>query len=316
MNSFDAPLQIGSLTLPHRLIQGPLAGYSCAPFRRLFGYFQPPAYAVSEMISAHDLLTKHQANSRYLARAPDEGILAYQIAGRDPATMAAAAARLQDLGADLIDINCGCPKAKIRQKGAGSALLDDPARLLDIVRQVKAGLRIPLTVKIRIGQLEADERLVKALADEGADALIIHGRRWQDDYGVANNVQRIAQLKRAVTIPVIANGDIQDAASLHQAMKDTGADAFMIARGGSGRPWLYAELRGQLAAIPSMGRRVDLFMQHLDDLAQLESPYQALLQSRSLLRYYFREVLNSAQLADLYQAESLTMLERQLRSAL
>src|SRR3989338_8506306 len=238
MSSIQNPLQIGQLSLPHHLIQGPLAGYSCAPFRRLFRHFIRPAFAVSEMISAQDVLNKHQTNSRYLYRADDEGILAYQIAGHNPATMAAAAEKLQDLGADLIDINCGCPKAKIRQKGAGSALLDKPLQLIQLVSQVKARLQIPLTVKIRINHLESDRLLVKALAENGADAIIIHGRRWQDDYDVANNFQHIAQLKAAISIPVIANGDISDQSSLAQAMKNTGADGFMISRAGTGKPWL------------------------------------------------------------------------------
>jgi tRNA-dihydrouridine synthase len=120
MHSFiNSPLLIGSLTIPHRLIQGPLAGYSCAPFRAIFNQFTPPAYCVSEMCSANDVIHKHQANSRYLYRAPEERILAYQISGTDPQIMAQAAGHLQSIGADLIDLNCGCPKNKIRKKGAG-----------------------------------------------------------------------------------------------------------------------------------------------------------------------------------------------------
>src|SRR5690349_17736228 len=108
----NSPFTIGSLQLPNRLIQGPLAGFSCAPFRRLFTLFLPPAYCVSEMLSAQDVIHKHTLESRYLYRAPDEGRLCYQISGTNPELMAMAAAKLEQAGADLIDINCGCPKTK------------------------------------------------------------------------------------------------------------------------------------------------------------------------------------------------------------
>jgi len=133
----NSPWQIGSLTLPHRLIQGPLAGYSCAPFRELFYQFTPPAFCVAEMSSAIDIIHKHSSQSRYIYRSPREKILAYQISGNDGDIMAEAALLLQKHGADLIDINCGCPKTKIRKKGAGSALLDDPEKLSAIIKKVR-----------------------------------------------------------------------------------------------------------------------------------------------------------------------------------
>ncbi len=146
----NSPFRIGSLQLPNRLLQGPLAGFSCAPFRQLYYKFLSPAYCVTEMISAYDVLHKHPITSRYLYRAPEETRLCYQISGHDPTIMAQAALRLEGLGADLIDLNCGCPKTKIRKKGAGSALLDTPALLCEIVGAVRRRISIPLTVKLRI----------------------------------------------------------------------------------------------------------------------------------------------------------------------
>lgn len=308
----NEPFYIGSLQLPNRLIQGPLAGFSCAPFRQLFYQFLPPAYCVSEMISAYDVLYKHQVDSRYLYRSPVETKLCYQIAGHDPVIMAKAAQRLEALGADLIDLNCGCPKTKIRKKGAGSALLDTPERLCKIVREVRQALVIPLTVKLRIQGGPADIVLAQAIEEAGADALIVHGRHWTADYDVPSDVDGIRRVKDAVRIPVIANGDIADKHSLDNAIHATGSDAFMIARAGSGNPWIYQELlEGRLVAL-SVIERIDIFMSHLQELACLESEHQAVLQSRRLVRYYFKKQLSLEQLKHFYSLTSLKDIALQM----
>ncbi|KTD34080.1 nitrogen regulation protein [Legionella nautarum] len=314
---FNSPLSIGSLNLAHRLIQGPLAGFSCAPFRTLFAQFIPPAYCVSEMISAHDVIHKHALHSRYLHRAADEGLLCYQIAGTNPVIMAQAAARLETIGADLIDINCGCPKTKIRKKGAGSALLEKPEELLRIVSAVRKSIKIPLTVKLRILGSESDFKLAKTIEEAGADALIIHGRRWTEDYDQANNWEQIAQIKQqVVTIPVIANGDISEHQSLQKALNQTHCDAFMISRAGTGKPWLYQALLKQETLQISTNGLISLFIQHLQGLADLENEYKALLQSKSLVRYYFRNQLNANQLQVFYRLDQLEQIEPWLRSTL
>lgn len=303
--NINSPWQIGSLTLPHRLIQGPLAGYSCAPFRELFYHFTPPAFCVAEMSSAIDILRKHSVQSRYIYRSPLETVLAYQISGNDGQIMADAAFLLQTLGADLIDINCGCPKAKIRKKGAGSALLDEPQKLVDIIKKVREKISIPLTIKIRIQGNENDVELARKIEEAGADALIVHGRRWKDDYDINCDLNQIAQIKQSINIPVIANGDINTLASLQKAMNSTGCDAFMIARAGSGRPWLYQELLEQCDINLSFSEKIELFMKHLQGLATLEDEFKAVLQSKSLVRYYFKTLIDDQQLSHFYQLNSL-----------
>lgn len=306
MHAFiNSSLQIGSLILPNRLIQGPLAGYSCAPFRTLFNHYAPPAYSVSEMCSANDVLYKHAANSRYIYRAPQEQFLAYQIAGTEPSVLAKAALKLQGNGADIIDINCGCPKPKIRKKGAGSALLEAPDQLMRIIKEVRAAITIPLTIKIRIQGNEQDLVVAKKIEEAGADALIVHGRRWIDDYNKASDLSQIAQIKQSVTIPVIANGDIHDLASLQQAVDVSGCDAYMISRAGSGKPWLYQQLLEQQGVAVSVVEKIKLFMTHLEGLAALEDEYKAVLQSKSLVRYYFGKQLNESILQRFYQLDSL-----------
>lgn len=313
---FNSPLSIGTLNLAHRLIQGPLAGFSCAPFRTLFAQFRPPAYCVSEMISAHDVIHKHSLHSRYLHRAANEKQLCYQIAGTNPLIMAQAATRLEAIGANLIDINCGCPKTKIRKKGAGSALMEKPEELLAIVSAVRQAIKIPLTVKLRILGNESDFKLAKSLEEAGADALIIHGRRWTEDYDQANNWEQIAQIKQQITIPVIANGDISEYPSLQEALNQTRCDAFMISRAGTGKPWLYQNLLNQETIQISANESIGLFSQHLQGLAQLENEYKALLQSKSLVRYYFRNQLDANQLQAFYRLDKLAQVESWLRSFL
>lgn len=306
MHSFiNSPWKIGPLKLPHRLIQGPLAGYSCAPFRELFYHFTPPAYAVSEMISACDILNKHAKHSRFLYRSPLEKTLAYQISGHDPEVMAEAAFLLQEHGANLIDINCGCPKTKIRKKGAGSALLDRPLHLIHIVRSVRQAISIPLTVKIRVQGNDEDVVLAQQIEQSGADALIVHGRRVIDDYDVRCNYQQIQKIKQNIQIPVIANGDISNIKSLSEAIAESGCDGFMIARAASGKPWLYQELlNGQTHPVGFSQHRT-LFMQHLHGLARLEDEYKAVLQSKSLVRYYFRTYIHDEALQAFYNLKSL-----------
>ena len=264
------------------------------------------------MISAYDVLHKHPIDSRYLYRAPEETRLCYQLAGHDPAIMAQAAIRLEGLGADLIDVNCGCPKAKIRKKGAGSALLDTPELLCEIVRAVRLAINIPLTVKLRIRGDERDIALACALERAGADALIVHGRRWTDDYDIAPDFYHIGQMKQAVRIPVIANGDIAGDASLAQAIAKSGCDAYMISRAGCGRPWLYQQLLSDMGMFDEVSHQIHVtcFINHLHGLSSLESEYQAVLQSKTLVRYYFGHMLSAQQLQAFYALSSLYEIEK------
>lgn len=310
----NSSFQIGGLSFAHRLIQGPLAGYTSAPYRATFSAFQPPAYCVTEMISAHDLL--HRQPARFVYKDPVEQKLAYQISGYDPRIMATAAEILQNLGADMIDINCGCPKSKIRKKGAGSALLATPERIVQIILAIKERIQIPLTVKIRIQGAEQDRQLAQMIEQAGADALVVHGRRWQDNYEQPCSHQDIAQIKRAVQIPVIANGDIADFASLQTSLQETGCDAYMIARGGTGRPWLYQALvEGKSQAQDwTFQNAIAVFMKHLQGLATLQTEYRAVLQSKTLVRYYFKPWIRREQLFAYYDLTTFKEIEQYLRN--
>jgi nifR3 family TIM-barrel protein len=304
---------IGHLDFKNHLIQGPLAGYSCAPMRALSADFCLPAYAFTEMISAHDVINKHTPSSRYLYRSPKEGRLCYQLSGTSPFVLQEAAIYLQHLGADLIDLNCACPKPKIRKKGAGSALLEEPKKLLSLVSATRSVLSIPLTVKIRLQQAQLDIALAKGLQDAGVDALIVHGRRWQDDYTVSCDYLGIARIKSALQIPVIANGDIYDSSSLLLAKQMTDCDAFMISRAVCGKPWLFAQLLNQEVEVV-FSMRIETFKAHLMGLASLENSYLALLQGRSLSKYYFRDMVDNKKISELMKIGSLEELFTEISS--
>jgi tRNA-dihydrouridine synthase B len=297
------PLVIGSLSFAHHLIQGPLAGYSCAPFRKLFSQFSAPAYCVTEMISALDLTRHKNLHSRYLWRDPAEERLCYQLSGNCPTTLRAATAIVSDLGADLIDLNCGCPKQKIRKKKCGSYLLTQPQLIGEIVANMKSATQAAVTVKIRVDNQSDSHLLVaEAATQAGADALIVHGRHWSEGYDTPCRTNSIREIVKAVTIPVIANGDVSDIASLN-SMLETGAAGVMISRAGTGKPWLFQqllqEMSGKIYTPPTLDVIIELFTQHVTGLADLEGEFKASLQNRKLLPYYFRDYFSPERLTTL-----------------
>jgi tRNA-dihydrouridine synthase len=179
---------------------------------------------------------------------------------------------------------------------------------MGIIETVRSSISIPLTVKIRIQGNEQDLALAQLIQDAGADAVIVHGRRWVDDYAIACDLQQIGLIKKAVSIPVIANGDIRDNHSLQQAQDLSACDAFMIGRAGCGRPWLYEELLEQKVMSLQLSDKMRVFLQHLHDLAALEDEYKAVLQSKSLVRYYFRGELSRELLEQFYSLESIEQI--------
>jgi tRNA-dihydrouridine synthase B len=311
------PVKIGRLKLQHGLIQGPLAGISCAPFRALFSLFKPPAYCVTEMISAKDLISRKNIDGRYVYRNSTETKLCYQLSGNSPNELATACDIVENLGADLIDLNCGCPKSKIRRKGCGSNHLENADRLGEIVAKMRATTSLPLTVKIRTaGSYDDDHYLaaVKAIEQAGADALIVHGRHWQEDYEIATNYQQIAELKKLLSIPVIANGDVCCKKSLRNCLQQTGADGVMIARGGIGRPWIYQALLEGVGE-PGYPEDIQVFMTHIRQLSALEkNEFTALLQARRLIKFYFKGFLSTKTQKKLFGASSINELETMLVS--
>jgi tRNA-dihydrouridine synthase B len=310
LKHLNSSFQIGSLSLSNRLIQAPLAGISCAPFRELFSLYQRPAYAVTEMISAHSIIQHQKLKKRYLSHSEKEGPWCIQLSGNEPDLIYQATKISASFNPDLMDLNCGCPKPKIRTKGAGSALMDMPKQLESVVCAMRRATTLPLTVKIRVAGQTTDESYLEAAAiieGSGADALIVHGRHHSEDYDKPANYEQIRRVVQKVSIPVIANGDVSDRLSLQRCFDETGASAVMIARASIGKPWLFQQLLGKDIS-PSVLESLHVFKYHIDKLAILEeSETTALLQARRLLKWYFPN-LDSTQLAASYKACDLKTL--------
>ncbi len=301
------------------LIQGPLAGVSCAPFRVLAETWGQPAFCVTEMLSAHHLVHASKVARRFSFKDPSEGKVCFQLSGTNPGDLAWATEQVMRWGADSIDLNCGCPVAKIRKKGAGSKLLEDSHHLAILVKAMKAVSRVPISIKIRVDNesVRYSVEAAQAAQDAGVDHITVHGRHWTDSYDTPCRQDQIAEIVAALTIPVIANGDATDAESVKRLLDHTGCAGVMISRAGVGQPWIFAkisaELAGDIYVPPSLVTIGDLFLQHVRGLIDLEGEPIAVLQSRKLIKYYARPLANRSvlleqvnQVADYVSLESLT----------
>src|SRR3990167_1968470 len=251
-------LAIGKKKFETNLIQAPLAGVSCAPFRELAWQFGGLAYCCTEMLSALHIANNSDRSPRYQTRYPAEKNLCWQLSGNNPEIIARASERALQNSADILDLNCGCPQPKIRKKGCGSKLLSDEKKLSLLIKAMRQDNKIPVTIKMRIdaGHGEyCDTSLAQSLETAGVDAIIVHGRHWTHDYDIACQLDSIAKIVSAVSIPVIANGDICDAAQLKNVFQKTACAGFMIGRASVGQPWLFQkitnEMRSEIFSSPS-----------------------------------------------------------------
>ncbi len=268
-------MKIGPHELPNRLFVAPMAGVTDRPFRRLARRLGA-GYAVSEMVTSrrelwHSLKTSRRANHEGEA-AP----IAVQIAGVDPVEMADAARFNIDRGAQIIDINMGCPAKKVCSKWAGSALMQDERLAISIVEAVVAACvpqGVPVTLKMRTGWCAAERNAVsiaRAAAGAGVAMLTVHGRTREQGYGGEAEHDTVAAVKAAVAVPVVANGDIDTPAKARAVLERTGADALMIGRAAMGRPWLFREIAhylatGETLAPPSTAEVRGWLLEHLQD---------------------------------------------------
>lgn len=304
-----APLQIGPVTIANRLVMGPLAGYSCAPLRGITARIGAPGYCVTEMISAKDLIHRKVRPRRYLDRHPAESVVAYQLAGNDCDEIAKATAIVTEEGADIVDLNCGCPVRKIRGRGTGSKLLADPEKLHQFVLAMKQNTDCAVTVKIRIGEPVHDSddlAVVQAIESAGADLITVHGRHWSERYDVASRNHAIARIKQHATVPVFANGDAKCPESVQNIVEETACDGVMVARAGVGDPWLFTRIKQQLQGDTIETTRLDVIgdtlIEHLNGLCDYEGDKLAVLQSRKLAKYYARTLPNRSEFVEAVQS--------------
>jgi tRNA-dihydrouridine synthase B len=245
-------MRLGPYLLPNNLFVAPMAGVTDRPFRMLCKQLGA-GYAVSEMVTSRRDLWDSLKTSRRADHTGEPGPIAVQIAGVDPAEMADAARYNIDRGAQIIDINMGCPAKKVCNVWAGSALMRDEPLALSIVEAVVAACAprgVPVTLKMRTGWCAQHRNavgLARRAADSGVAMLAVHGRTREQGYGGAAEYETIAAVKAAVTVPVVANGDITSARKAREVLRSTGADALMIGRAAQGRPWVFREIPHVLA---------------------------------------------------------------------
>lgn len=291
---------IGSLTLANNLLLAPMAGITNLPFR-LLAREQGAALCFTEMVSVNGLVREGKKSFELLQSTPEDRPLSIQLFGDDPALIAEAARMVEPYG-DLIDINMGCPVKKVVGSGAGSALLREPAKIGAIVRATRRATRLPLTVKIRSGWSCDDSNFLdvaRIAADEGCDAITLHPRSRAQMFDGHADWAKIAELKRAVAIPVIGSGDLFTAGDVVAMLAETGCDAVMVARGALGNPWIFREA-GQLLAggqpdRPSVEERRQLALRHLELFIALAGEGVALREMRKHLSWYSRGIANAAQ---------------------
>ncbi len=293
-------LQIGNIVLENRLFVAPMAGVTDRPFRMLCRELGA-GYAVSEMVTSRKELWSSLKTSRRANHEGEPGPIAVQIAGTDAAMMAEAAQYNIERGAQIIDINMGCPAKKVCNKWAGSALMRDEPLALEIVEAVvraAAPHGVPVTLKMRTGWDE-DHRNAVALArrfeDAGVRMLTVHGRTREQGYKGEAEYDTIAAVKSAVRIPVAANGDIDSPEKARDVLALTGADALMVGRAAQGRPWIFREIAHFLAtgthlAPPLVAEVRRLMLDHLQQHYALYGDYSGVRTARKHIGWYVRDL--------------------------
>jgi tRNA-dihydrouridine synthase B len=265
-------MNLGPFRLPNNVFVAPMAGVTDRPFRQLCRRLGA-GYAVSEMAASNPRLWATVKTARRLNHDGEAEPKAVQIAGAEPSMMAEAARFNVGRGAQVIDINMGCPAKKVCDVAAGSALMADEALALRIVEAVVAAVDVPVTVKMRTGPAPARRNavaLARSLESAGAAMIAVHGRSRACAFGGSAEYDTIAEVKQALRVPVVANGDIDSPAKAAFVLARTGADAVMIGRAAQGRPWIFREIdhflrTGEMLAPPSLAEIREVLRDHLVD---------------------------------------------------
>lgn len=286
-------MQIGPYKLANNLVLAPMAGVTDLPFRKLCRSMGA-GLAVSEMVSSNSLLWGSEKTRRRANHEGETDPRSVQIMGTDPQMMAEAARYNAEQGAQIIDINMGCPAKKVCNVLAGSALMRDEKLVSDILKAVVKAVDIPVTLKIRTGW-DSENRNAPTIAriaeDTGIQSLAIHGRTRADQYKGDAEYDTIAEVKQQLNIPVIANGDISTPEKARFVLEYTNADAVMIGRAAQGRPWIFREIEhylktGKQLAEPSLVDVRDILLGHLNNLYEFYGEYAGVRIARKHISWY------------------------------
>lgn len=288
-------MRIGSVELENNVFLAPMAGVTDMAFRILCKR-QGCGLTYTEMVSAKGLHYKSDNTAVLLEIADEERPAAVQVFGSDPDIVAEAAKQAEAGGAAIIDINMGCPTPKIVKNGDGSALMKRPDLVREIVRTTVREVKVPVTVKMRKGWDDASVNAVEIAgiaAHEGAAAVAVHGRTREQFYSGTADWDIIGQVKKAVDIPVIGNGDIVSPQSAKRMLEETGCDAVMIGRGAQGNPWIFRRVieylqTGRLLPEPTYEQRVEAIMEHMDMVTRFKGESTGVKEMRKHAAWYLK----------------------------
>ena len=297
------PLKLGNISLPHRAVFGPMAGFTDAPCRRLMAQ-HGAGFTVSEMVSSRALVYRDHKTVSLLKAEPNGAPYGVQLFGEVPQIMGEAAAAIEDYAFDCLDINMGCPAPKIVSGGAGSKLMLDPDLCGRIVEQVVAHTSRPVTVKMRKGW-DADHvtavECAKACEQAGAVLVAVHARTREQMYTPGIDPEIIARVKQAVKIPVLGNGDIRTAEDAVRMVQETGCDGVMIARAALGDPWLFERVNAALEGTPApkepnLQARMNALRRQVEEMVEQKGEFVAMPQARAQTMHYMKGLKGAAAL--------------------
>ena len=294
-------MRIGPYGIAPNLILAPMAGVTDRPFRQLCRRLGA-GLAVSEMTTSDPRLWHTEKSRLRMDHRGEDAPIAVQIAGYDPAMMAAAARHNVEQGAQIVDLNMGCPAKKVCRVDSGSALLKDEALVAAICAAVVGAVEVPVTLKIRTGYDRTRRNAVtiaKIAQDAGIAALTVHGRTRADHYEGEAEYETIAAVKQAVRIPVVANGDVTSPQKAAAVLRATGADALMVGRGALGNPWIFKDISaylatGQTSQAPGADEVGRVLLGHLDELHAFYGPGRGVRVARKHIQWYCQDHPGSA----------------------